>query len=216
LLANQILNGVIVNDCEELCALLTPYGWYAVVACDAVCLGFGIDAFINLIVNEDIDPIWYCELLDMCTIDDCQGDCLDITVYITRPNRIPQGGVINQYFTVDVKKPWNGTGMFTFVINDPVQGQQEQDALIDGGWGPVGTATYAIQIPSAEAQLTVNATISSQILICNGECGSKHPHSRIFSQASTTFIITPESGEIVEEMPQLPNARGFSAGRDRQ
>jgi hypothetical protein len=24
------------------------------------------------------------------------------------------------------------------VINDPVQGQQQQDALIDGGWGPVG------------------------------------------------------------------------------
>jgi hypothetical protein len=48
-----------VNDCEQLCAYLSPYGWYAVAACDAVCLGFGIDEFINLIVNEDIDPIWY-------------------------------------------------------------------------------------------------------------------------------------------------------------
>jgi hypothetical protein len=128
-----------------------------------------------------------------------------------------------------------------FVLNDPVQGQQAQDSLIDGGWGPVGTraffcffccffsssfffffcshagtATYAIQIPSAEAQLTTNATITTEIFICNGECGSKHPHSRIFSQATSSFIVTPEAGEVEEDVKhvqQKQSARGFSADR---
>ena len=26
--------------------------------------------------------------------------------------------------------------------------------------------------------------------VCNGECGSKHPHSQIYDEAQTTFTIT--------------------------
>lgn len=193
LLLNQILNGVIVSDCSQLCNYLAPEGQYAVDACDLACMGLGIDEFINFLINEDIDPIWYCQILDLCSIDDCQGDCIDIPMYITQPNKIPQGGVVQQYFTVWVKKNWTGTGMFRFIVNDPVQGSQESDSLLDGGIGPIGKVTYGIQIPTAEAQLTPNVTIQTQVLICNGECGSSHPNSRVFADASTTFTIIPSS-----------------------
>jgi len=193
ILANEILNGVIVDSCEELCNYLAPYGEIAVMSCNAVCIGFGLDEFISYLENEDLDPIWYCEILDMCTIDDCQGDCLDIPMYVTQPDKIPFGGTVNQYFTVWIKKPWNGTGMFRFIISDPVQGVQEDDELIDGGFGPVGKVTYELQIPTAEAQLTQNVTIQTQIMICNGECGSSHPHSRIFADPTSSFMVTPES-----------------------
>jgi hypothetical protein len=29
--------------------------------------------------------------------------------------------------------------------------------------------------------------------ICNGECGSSHPHSKIYDEATTTFQITGTS-----------------------
>ena len=28
------------------------------------------------------------------------------------------------------------------------------------------------------------------IALCNGECGSKHPHSKIYDEASSKFTIT--------------------------
>jgi hypothetical protein len=36
-------------------------------------------------------------------------------------------------------------------------------------------------------------------MICNGECGSKHPHSRIFAQQSTSFFVLPESSTDFSE-----------------
>jgi len=195
LLANQILNGVIVADCESLCeGALSNISQYAVDACDIACIGVGLDEFINMLVNTDIDPIYYCQLIYLCAIDDCQGDCIDIPMYITQPPKIPQGSVVQQYFTIWVKKNWTGTGMMRFIINDPVQGQMENDVLLDGGVGPVGKVTYGIQIPTAEVQLTPNVTIQSQIQICNGECGSQHPNSRIFCTGSTNFMIIGEAG----------------------
>lgn len=70
-------------------------GDYAVDACNLACVGIGLDEFINLLIYEDIDPIWYaiipsclyliyvaytlltsvryCQILDLCAVDDCQG-----------------------------------------------------------------------------------------------------------------------------------------------
>jgi hypothetical protein len=51
--------GGIMGSCYELCAYLTPYGQYAVDACDIICIGLGLDEFMNMLINDDIDPIWY-------------------------------------------------------------------------------------------------------------------------------------------------------------
>ena len=39
--------------------------------------------------------------------------------------------------------------------------------------------------------LCISLTLSvSSVAICNGECGSKHPHSKVYDTASTKFTIT--------------------------
>jgi len=190
ILLNEILNGVIVQDCEELCAYLNDT--VATDACDAVCLFFGVDEFINLIISEDLDPIWYCEIIDACTIDDCEGDCLTITMYSTVPLKAPAGSDLTQFFTVNVQKNWVGTGMFRMTVFDPVNGPESTDALLDGGFGaPMGNTTYHMDFDtSANGWALDPGTYVSNIMICNGECESSHPHSRVFTSFNTTFTLT--------------------------
>jgi len=196
-LLNYILNGIIVNDCEDLCSYLG--NGPASAACTLVCLGFGLDEFIYLITTAQIDPIWYCQILDMCAIDDCQGDCLDITKYTTQPPKAPLGTTLTQYLTVNVKKPWNGTGMLSFTIfpiSNPNLEVESDDSLLEGGFGPVGITTYAIQLETTEGFQAGNYI--TEIQICNGMCGSTNPHSRVFSQMNSSFTLT--SSKVVYQM----------------
>lgn len=81
--------------------------------------------------------------------------------------------------------------IFSFVLYDPVQGPQEDDSLLVGGFGPLGNTTYAMQLDTSGSGLALSpGTYVTQILICNGECGSAHPHSRIFSTMNSTFVLT--------------------------
>lgn len=160
-------------------------------ACDAV----GIYEFIKMVEAEDLDPIYYCELLDMCPIDDCTGDCMDIIRYVSVPQKAAAGATITQYVTVKIKKPWNGTGELNWILYDPAEPNPESFGnLLIGGLGPVGTYTYALQIPTGEGSPTGEplgcALYTTEIQICNGQCGATHPHSRIFTQANTTFQLT--------------------------
>jgi len=34
--------------------------------CDIVCEAFGIDEFVNALVKANFDPIYYCEIVDLC------------------------------------------------------------------------------------------------------------------------------------------------------
>jgi hypothetical protein len=91
---------VIQQDCGLLCqaALSNPI---AETMCTYACDAIGIYEFIKLIENEDLDPIYYCEVLDMCPIDDCTGDCMDIVRYVSTPNSAPAGMLLlfSSYFS---------------------------------------------------------------------------------------------------------------------
>lgn len=68
ILANLILDEGIVGSCTLLCAALGNRTQSNVTrdVCDAVCEAYGVDEFVKALVDADIDPIWYCELLDIC------------------------------------------------------------------------------------------------------------------------------------------------------
>jgi hypothetical protein len=82
--------GVIQQDCGLLCAaaLSNPT---AETLCTYACDAMGIYEFIQYIESEDLDPIYYCEVLDMCPIDDCSGDCMDIIRYVSVPTSAKAG-----------------------------------------------------------------------------------------------------------------------------
>lgn len=67
ILLNLILDTGIIGSCQTLCTALAQKTSEIVgVICTIVCDGVGIDEFIKMLENADIDPIYYCELAKFC------------------------------------------------------------------------------------------------------------------------------------------------------
>ncbi len=65
---NVILDEGILQTCGELCSIVANKTGSVLVGdiCDLACDGVGLYEFIRLIITADLDPIWYCELADLC------------------------------------------------------------------------------------------------------------------------------------------------------
>lgn len=65
---NVILDEGILGTCSEICQAVYNYTNSTELrdACDIGCDAVGIDEFIKIIINADIDPIYYCQLVKMC------------------------------------------------------------------------------------------------------------------------------------------------------
>ena len=147
------------------------------------------------IINQvDLDPIYYCELLKACTIFD--GGDAQITSLDVSPSTGPQGK-----FTVQVSySSKNGTGtgeLFigvktndglplesSFLLEAQKPGMYNTNIEIDAQPDPDCDPS---QGPCEE---WLPGLYPVQIAICNGECGSKHPHSKVYTQGVTNFTIT--------------------------
>ncbi|CAF0781842.1 unnamed protein product [Didymodactylos carnosus] len=182
-LLNLILDEGIVSSCDDLCGALANRTSKAIgVVCDLVCDAFGIDEFIKLIIKVDIDPIWYCEIAKMCPIND-QGDA-KFTDFKIAPNTGKRGTtfVIDCSFT---SKNGTGTSMLRIEFVDPEKQVSGNDFLIEAK--KPGTYTEKIGIKSEGFAVgTYNLTAQ----ICNGECGSQHPHSAIYDTGNSLFVVT--------------------------
>lgn len=106
-LLNAILNVGVVGSCGKLCNYVEEKtgSKFVGVACNLFCDYEGITEFVKLIEQADLDPIYYCELLKQCKIND-SGDA-KITDLKVNPVQGPQG----TEFAVDVEYvSVNGTG----------------------------------------------------------------------------------------------------------
>jgi hypothetical protein len=65
---NVILDEGILQDCQKLCDIVANKTGRAFIGtmCNLACDAVGIDEFIHLIIRVDLDPIWYCEIADLC------------------------------------------------------------------------------------------------------------------------------------------------------
>lgn len=68
ILLNLILDEGIIQSCDALCGALANKTNSSIIGdvCLAVCDAFGIDEFVKALVKADLDPIWYCEIIDIC------------------------------------------------------------------------------------------------------------------------------------------------------
>ncbi|CAC5419551.1 unnamed protein product [Mytilus coruscus] len=195
-LLNLILQGGVVGTCGALCsALAQKTGSQALgEVCDLICDIAGIEEFIKLIEKADLDPIYFCEEMNLCPVKD-DGDA-KITQLSVTPKSGPQGQFSIDYTYVSV----NGTGTGEIVLevetvdHIPVEGSFLNE-LADAGSYSQSVKLKAQPDPDCdptqgpcEEWMPGNYTV--KIAICNGECGSKHPHSQIYDEATTTFEIT--------------------------
>ena len=67
-LLNLILDEGIIESCTALCGALANRTGSVIIGdlCSVACEAFGIDEFVKVIIKMDLDPIWYCEILDLC------------------------------------------------------------------------------------------------------------------------------------------------------
>lgn len=67
ILLNLILDEGIIQSCTALCgALANKTDVIVGDLCDVACEALGIDEFVKALVKADLDPIYYCELIDLC------------------------------------------------------------------------------------------------------------------------------------------------------
>ncbi|CAG2191832.1 unnamed protein product [Mytilus edulis] len=100
-LLNLILQGGVVGTCGALCsALAQKTGSQALgEVCDLICDIAGIEEFIKLIEKADLDPIYFCEEMNLCPVKDDGQFSIDFT-YVS-VNGTGTGEIVLEVETVD-------------------------------------------------------------------------------------------------------------------
>jgi hypothetical protein len=209
-LINYILNVGVMGGCGKLCGNLN--GTVARDACNLVCGAVGIKEFIKALDNTDLDPIYFCEILHVCAAgpDDAAIELLDVQLSppaCTRKDVEPadfggEGVTVEAVLTVNVTKH-SGVGEFSMAVHGPVIGTQGDvggsfvlaDGLKEGvqNLGVKLTIQDTSMDPSDPSAFPITWSAGSyefRFHVCQGECGSKHPHSIDFGRKASNFTIT--------------------------
>ncbi|CAF0841460.1 unnamed protein product [Rotaria sordida] len=197
ILLNLVLDEGIIQSCDILCGALANKTGSKIVGdlCDVACDAFGIDEFVKLIIKADINPIWYCELAKLCPVND-HGDA-KFTNFGIAPKSAPDGskfifdcsfvsinGTGTGTIVIDMVDPKNRTisNLYWFEARKPgtypekiglqtlVEFNCDPITGVCDGW-PIGTYNVTAQV-------------------CNGVCGSIHPHTSIYDTAKGSFELT--------------------------
>lgn len=197
-LVNIIANAGVIGGCADLCELLEEEvkvnSSLVEVVCDLLCDYVGIEAFIKLIDKADLDPIYYCELLKLCPIND-NGDAKITSLTVSPPN-VPKGSTFHinmQFQTMN----GTGTGEIDLLIDTadgiPV-GQNQLIEPLQAGMYNVTWNVDAKRDPNCDPTQQICETwevgaYKANVAICNGECGSKHPHSQLYDNSTVSFNV---------------------------
>lgn len=181
-LLNIILQAGVLGSCAAICSKL-PVQWES-VACNLICDAAGVDAFVHLIQKADLDPIFYCKELTMCKEFEGAAGSVD-SVTVTPPSG--QSFAFTASITIT-----NTTGAGEVAL----QFTDSSGAFQGGGASPVGGAepgSYQMELDfdneTEEGEVLEPGEYTATFYLCQGECGSNHPISKILGEASTTFTI---------------------------
>merc|ERR1712232_83503 len=183
-LLNIIANGGVIGGCGDLCGQL-PNQVEATV-CDLLCDYVGIEAFIKLI-QVDPDPIYICEELDACpSSDSARARGLSFTA---NPKSAAVGATIELTFAFQILNQ-TGTGQVLIQITPPGGMSMSGGELIVG----LKPGSYAVRMqlstqPSQQQNFPAGQ-YQCQGFVCEGTCGSSHPHSYTMATLNTTFTLT--------------------------
>jgi len=185
-LLNIILNGGVIGSCGALCQQLPEQ--YEAVACDLICDYIGIEEFINLVEYEDPDPIYLCQIVDLCPV--VNGGAVNITSLYVDPPSGPQGTFFNITMVYTVLSP-TGPGLLAVTIvppgaDFPFGGEDFQEGQPKGSY-PVG---WQLQATPSENESFGPGVYQVQAAVCAGDCTTSHPYGGVYAQATTSFKIT--------------------------
>ncbi|XP_041354572.1 countin-3-like [Gigantopelta aegis] len=181
----------VLDSCQVLCdALASKTGSQILgVLCQIFCDIEGINEFVKILQKVDLDDIYFCELVKGCPVFD--GGDAHITELTISPVSGPRGKREID-FTYMTK---NGTGTGQIDIQVITVDKFPVDSRLFNKAGDPGNYSFKFILdttgdcdPPCEEWQKGNYTLIASV--CNGECGSKHPHSAIYDTRSVKFTIT--------------------------
>ncbi|KAG2388247.1 hypothetical protein C9374_000411 [Naegleria lovaniensis] len=192
-LVNIILNVGVIGGCGDICKYLSNLGSLTVVACNLVCDYLGVNEFINMIENADLDAIYGCQLVSLCPIRDCKAPvCAQFFNTRVVPAIAPKGTTFNAVSQLRIYNQ-TGTGELYFEVDGPVTADIAGGELKGQGFAP-GNYDIQVQIQAQDDEQNQVVWFPGKyeffVAACEGECGSKHPHSRILAESRAFFNIT--------------------------
>jgi len=196
-LMNYILNAGVVGGCEALCAGALPAGGLPAAGCDLVCAAVGIKAFIAAIKRVDLDPIYMCEAVGACPTapDNASAAVVDIAC---APNPVRKGQTIKMAVQVNVTTA-TGVGEFRIHVDGPGSATPIDGSFFLETGIPAGEQLLEVSLPVKDEDPNKGSAkfkpglYTYSFHVCQGECGSKHPHSKDFGQLNGTFTLTDDA-----------------------
>eukprot|EP00930_Biecheleria_cincta_P075804 TRINITY_DN63000_c0_g1_i1.p1 TRINITY_DN63000_c0_g1~~TRINITY_DN63000_c0_g1_i1.p1 ORF type:complete len:348 (+),score=46.98 TRINITY_DN63000_c0_g1_i1:119-1162(+) len=190
ILLNYVLNAGVVGSCSKLCSNLESKG--AQTACNVMCDLVGIKEFVKALKHADLDPIYFCEMVHACSAAP-DNAAMELVSVAAEPQTIAKGDTVQLLVQLNVSNA-SGVGEFGLAVTGPVSQPVTQRFLLPAG------------IASGQQGLGVKPTVqdddsgdppvvwqpgmySFTFEVCQGECRSKHPHSKVFGRKSGNFTL---------------------------
>jgi len=201
---NAILSGAVMGTCGEVCSYVP--GDLEQQVCNLVCDAAGVYAFIEAVQKANLDPIYYCQIIDICPVHDCDGTCVTIDTLEANPASVQSGQTVEVGMSFTVT---NQTGAGIFSISACPSDYSEVAYCVaadqlEAGFEP-GTYSASINIDTSQdpQPYELEETKYSSFpageydvtgIVCNGYCDSEggdgHKHSQLLASATTTFQVT--------------------------
>jgi len=184
-LLEYILNGGVIGSCAGLCSALPNQLEQTV--CELLCDYVGITEFINLIQYEDPDPIYICQVMDLCSYT--PGGAVNIT----RSYATPTSGPTGTTFTIGIDYTViSATSVGTLAISIMApDGNDLGDGEFTEGQAPGRyNIAWQLQATPSEQESFGPGVYKIQMAVCAGDCTTAHPYGGVYAVGNTQFTIT--------------------------
>jgi len=187
-LLNTILQSGIIGGCSELCSRAFQSEKSEQNICNLVCDTVGVLSFMQLIkkFQGDLDSIYFCQLAHVCPIHDGGLARLD-SITVTPP--VGHQGNLFEIDVVFTVLNQTSTGEFLLKISPP-KSAEILDRTINEGFNPGQySVKFRLDTHSTEQESFENGSYEVQLSSCDGQCGSKFPHTDLLFSGMTNFTI---------------------------
>ncbi|EFA75930.1 hypothetical protein PPL_10504 [Heterostelium album PN500] len=185
---NNIIHGG-NKSCSDICSVLNSTSYDV---CETMCETLGLELFMVLFSVVDPDPVYICELLKVCEIND--NGFANVTSVTVSPTSAPQNTSFNVNVDYSVSSEL-GTGTIQVQVWAPGDGQVVTlNYLLEETTVGQYTQSFIIETyPNDNCNFTAGLYMVD-VLICEGSCQSTHPHSKIYNLERSQFTITGNGG----------------------
>eukprot|EP00929_Paragymnodinium_shiwhaense_P123547 TRINITY_DN9753_c3_g1_i1.p1 TRINITY_DN9753_c3_g1~~TRINITY_DN9753_c3_g1_i1.p1 ORF type:complete len:333 (-),score=43.46 TRINITY_DN9753_c3_g1_i1:653-1651(-) len=186
------------EGCGRMCDHLAGKSERA--ACDVVCSSVGLGVFVKALKHADPDPIYVCETLRECRAGPDDASML-LKEAAATPSSVGPRRRVTVSLHIDVLEA-SGVGEILFSVHGPLSRMLSDTILLPDGLSSGKQTLYV----SFEVKNDMHKEIpvvwvpgphTFTFEVCQGKCGSEHPHSKSFGTLTGEFTVRPVESIVV-------------------